>query len=72
MNLEIVILSEVGQTKTSIARYCLYVESKKYRKLVNTTNNQTCRERASGYQRREGSREGTNGGRGLRGADYYA
>ena len=29
MELECVILSEVGQTKTSIARYCLYVESKK-------------------------------------------
>ena len=29
MDLEIVILSEVSQTKTSIVCYCLYAESKK-------------------------------------------
>ena len=47
------------------------MEPKKYNKLVNTANNQTCRERTSGYQWGEGSREGKNRGRGLRCTDYY-
>ena len=37
MDLEIIILSEVSQTKTNIIWYCLYVESKK----KNDTNELT-------------------------------
>ena len=33
MDLEMIILSEVSQTKTKILCYCLYVESKKEKKI---------------------------------------
>ena len=35
MDLEMIILSEVSQTKTKILCYCLYVESKKEKKNTN-------------------------------------
>ena len=34
---ESVMLSEIGQTKTNTVQYPLYVESKKYNKLMNIT-----------------------------------
>ena len=54
-------LSEISQTKTNTVWYRLYVESKKYNKLVNIMRKkQTHRyeEQTSGYQRGERSREG--------------
>ena len=57
MGLEGIMLSEISQTfrqrKTNTVRYHLYVESKKYNRLVNITNkNQThkYREQTNGYQ----------------------
>ena len=38
MDLEGIMLSEVSRSKTNIVWYCLYVESKKYNKLVNITH----------------------------------
>ena len=48
-------LSEVSQTKTNTVWYHLYMESKKYNKLVNITEKQIhrYREQTSGYQWRE-------------------
>ena len=54
-------LSEISQTKTITVCYHLYVESKKYNKLVNITKKETdrYREQMSGYQwLGEGCREG--------------
>ena len=50
MDLENIILCEVGQT--NIIFYNLYMESKKYEKLVNIIKKQThrYREQTSGYQ----------------------
>ena len=62
MNLEMVILSEVSQTKTNIICYHLYVESKKKMKQMNlfTKQKQTHRHRKQtySYQRGKGVREG--------------
>ena len=46
----------------------------KYNKIVNITKQKQThrfREQASGYQWREGRREGQDRGRGLRGTNYY-
>ena len=37
MDLEDIMLSEISQRKTNIVWYYLYVESRKYNKLVNIT-----------------------------------
>ena len=53
MDLKDIMLNELSQTKTNTIWYHLYVESKKYTKLVNKTKKQqTCRygEQTSGYQ----------------------
>ena len=50
MDLEGIMLSEISQRKTDILWYHLYVEYKKYNKLVNKTNSlvaQWLRRRAS-------------------------
>ena len=52
--------------------YLLYVESKKYNKLVNITKKKQThryREQTSGYQWGERSGEGKGRGRGLRGTN---
>ena len=57
MDLEIVILSEVSQTKTNIIRYHLYVKSKKMIQMnLFTKQKQTHRYRKQtyGYQRGKG------------------
>ena len=36
MDLHIIILSEVSQTKTNIMQYCLYVDSKRKKKKTQT------------------------------------
>ena len=67
-------LSELSQTKTNTVLYHLYVESKKYNKLVTIiTKKQTHRhrEQTSGHQWGEGRCEGQDRGRGLRGTNYY-
>ena len=40
MDLDGIMLSEISQTKTNTIWYHLYVESKKYNKLVNITKKQ--------------------------------
>ena len=50
--------NEVSQTKTNTAWYHLYVEAKKYNKLVNTAQKKQAhryREQTSGYQWEGGS-----------------
>ena len=57
MDLEGVMLSEISQRKTNTVQYHLYVESKKYNKLVNITKKKQThrrREQTSGYQWGEG------------------
>ena len=56
-------ISEISQRKTNTVWYHLYVESEKYRKLVNITKKQTRRykEQTSGYQWGEGREEGQEG-----------
>ena len=52
MDLEGIMLSEISQTKTNTV-YHLYLESKKYNKLVNITEKQQIhryRAQISGYQ----------------------
>ena len=50
MDLEGIILSEINKRKTNAVWYHLYVESKKYNKLVNITKKkQAHREQTSGY-----------------------
>ena len=66
-------LSEISQRKTDTVWYHLYVESKKYNKLVNIIKKKPTyryREQTSGYQRGEGSGEGQYWGRELRGTNY--
>ena len=41
MELEGVMLSEISQIKTKIVCYYLYVESKKYNRLLNKTKKKT-------------------------------
>ena len=58
MDLEIIILSEVSQTKTNIVWYCLYVESKK-----NDTENLFTKQKSTHGHRKQiygtkGEREG--------------
>ena len=69
-------LSEISQMEKDkyymISLIC--VESKKENKLVNITKEiQThrFREQTSGFQWGEGKGEGQDGGRGLRGINYY-
>ena len=53
MDLEGIMLSEISQRKTNTVWYHLYVESKKYNKLVNITKQKqthSYREQTSGYQ----------------------
>ena len=52
MYLEIIILSEVSQTKTNIIGYHLYIESKKSdtNKLIQSINRFTDRKQTYGYQ----------------------
>ena len=50
MDLKGIMLSAISQIKTNTVWYHLYVESKKYNKLVNITKKQTHREQTSGYQ----------------------
>ena len=50
MDLEGIVLSEISQRKTNTVWYHLYVESKKYNKLVNIIKKPTHREQTSGYQ----------------------
>ena len=60
------------QRKASTVRYHLYVESKKYSKLVNETRKKqthTHREQTSGYQWGEGMKSGNTGIEGR--TDYY-
>ena len=52
MDLEGTVLNKINQRKTSTVWYHLYVESKKYNKLVNKTKKQQAhryREQTSGY-----------------------
>ena len=50
MDLEGIILSEINKWKTNAVWYHLYVESKKYNKLVNITKKkQTQREQSCGF-----------------------
>ena len=57
-------LSEISQTEKEkyCIRYLLYVESKRYNKLVNKTTEKQqiprCREQTSDLQQREGTEEG--------------
>ena len=52
-----IMLSEVNKTKTNTIWYPLYVESKKYNKLMHTTKmKQTHREQTSGYCWGDGER----------------
>ena len=53
MDLEMIILREISQTKTNTIGYHLYVESKKCNKLVNITKKKPIhrwREQTSGSQ----------------------
>ena len=53
MDLEGIMLSEISQRKTNTVWYNLYVESKKYNKLVNVVKqrqNHRYRQQTSGYQ----------------------
>ena len=62
-------LSEISQRKTYTEWYHLYVESKKYNKVVNIAKQKqthSYREQTSGYQWGEGRTEGQDRGRGLR------
>ena len=57
MDLESIMLNEISQTETSTVSYHLYVESKKYNKLVNMTKKKhtySYREQINGYQWDEG------------------
>ena len=63
-----------SERKTNAVCYHLYVESKKYNKLVNITKKkQTYRYGAqiNGYQWGEGREKGQYRGRELRGTNYY-
>ena len=74
MELERIMLSEISQTEKE--KYCivsLYMESKKYNKLVNITKKeQTHRygEQTSGYQQGEGRGKRQYRGKRLRGTNY--
>ena len=60
--------------QTNTVCYHLYVESKKYNKLVNITKKKQThryREQTSGYQWGEGREEGKHMAGELRGANYY-
>ena len=53
VDLEGIMLSEISQRKTNAVKYHLYVESKKYNKLVNKTKEKQIhryREQTNGYQ----------------------
>ena len=75
MDLEGIMLSETSQTeKDKYCIYHLYVESKKYNKLVNITKKKQtlrCREQTSGYQWGEGMGKGHARDRGLRSTNHY-
>ena len=67
MDMEGIMLSEISQRKTNTVWYHLYVESKKYNKLVNiikTKQTHRYREETRGYQWGEGRGEGQDSGRG--------
>ena len=68
MDLEGIMLSEVGQTKTNIACFHLYVESKKIKQMNITKQkwSNKYRKQASGCQRGEEWGEGQDRGRRLR------
>ena len=69
--MEGITLSEICQTKTSAVCYHLYVESKKYNKLVNITKKQqTNSEQTSGHQWGK-CREGQNRSRGVGNTNYW-
>ena len=74
MYLEDIMLSEMSDRERQIVWYHLYVESKKYSKLVNMTKKkQTHRytEQTSSYQEGRGKEEVQDRGTGLRGTNYY-
>ena len=65
--------NEVSQTKTNTAWYHLYVEPKKYNKLVTVTKKKQThryRQQTGSHQWREGRGEGKYRGRGVRGTNY--
>ena len=71
---EVTKLRDSGQRKTNTIQYHLYVEYKKYNKLVNILNNEketTHRYRELVVTRREREGEGQYRDRGLRGKIYY-
>ena len=74
MDLEHIKPSEIiRQRKTNTVWYILYVDSKKYNKLVNKTKKKEAhryKEQTSGYQLGEGIEEGQNRGRWLTGTNY--
>ena len=64
MDLEGIMLRERIQRKTNTVRYLLYIESKKYNKLVNITKKKQIhryREQTSGYQWGQGRGRGNIG-----------
>ena len=59
MDLEVIMLSEISQRKINTVWYHLYVESKKYNKVVNITKKKQIhryREQTTGYHWGEGER----------------
>ena len=72
-DLEIIILSEVSQRKTSTIWYHLYVESKVWHKWTFLKKKQThrCREETYGCQGGVGVGEGWSGNLGLAVTNYY-
>ena len=74
MDLEGIVLSEISQRKTNTVWYYSYVESEKYKKLVNIAKKkQTYRftEQSTDYQSDEWRGKGQNG-REFRNSNYYA
>ena len=73
VNLENIMQSEISQRKTNSIWYHLYMESKKYNKLVNITKKKQThrhREQTSGYHWRQGWGR-RNRDRAIRGTNYY-
>ena len=72
MELEDIMLSEISQRMTSVVWYHLYVESKKYNKLVNITKEVDSQINRTLWWLPVGREngEGQHAGRGLRGTDY--
>ena len=66
MDLEAITLGKISQRKTNTVCYHLYVESKKYNKVVKITKKKQThryREQTSGYQWGKGRGEGRDRGR---------